>query len=275
MTLFAGRARQNLVHWLRRGDVRLLLPADPGPERMLECVRLFNPHARLASRGSINVDGINEIYLSRGYPVEPDVAAEAGIPGGPGTAFFVTKSTRAQPYNWSDIRRKDSEQADASFRLVKGLAVRLGGLAHPEAPVLDEPLEARVYTDRAVAPESVRDAVARFAPGLAPHHHGTLASMGVSAWRTPDGGLQAELWPAGTAVLMLRDMPRAMNRDWYLRPGELSAVRLEVSTPAGKASPADARLLGECALGLAASLDGICADQLGFVVTRPEDLMLG
>ena len=274
MTLFAGRARQNLVRWLRRGDVRLLLPADPGPERMLECVRLFSPYARPGPRGSINADGVNEIYLSRGYPVEPDVADEVGIPAGLGAAFFVTKTTRAQPYNWSDIHRKDSEQADASFRLVNGLAVRLGGLAHPAAPVLDEPLEARVYTEKAVAPEAVRDAVARFASGLAPYHHVTLASMGVSAWRTPDGGLQAEFWPAGAAVLMPRDMPLALD-EYDALPSELSAIRLEVSTPAGKTDPGTARLLGECALDLAGGVGGLCADQLGFIVTRPEDLVFG
>lgn len=274
MTLFSGRARKNLVHWLRRGDVRLLLPADPGPERMLECVRQFSPYARPASRGSINADGMNEIYLSRAFPVDPDMAAEAGIPGGLGAAFFVSKTTRARPYDWSDIHRKNTEQADASFRLVNGLAVRLGGIPHPEAPVLDEPLEARVYTGRTVDPADVRDAVARYAPGLAPHHHVTLASMGVSAWRTPDGGIQAEVWPAGKAVLMPRGLPLALDEMEPL-PSELSAVRLEVSTPAGKADPAAARLLGECALGLAAGLDGVCADQLGFAVTRPEDFVFG
>jgi hypothetical protein len=38
MELFAARARRNLVRALQK-DVRLMLPADPGPERMLEYVR--------------------------------------------------------------------------------------------------------------------------------------------------------------------------------------------------------------------------------------------
>jgi hypothetical protein len=61
------------------------------------------------------------------------------------TAFFVGKTTRAQPFNYSEVQRKDKEQADASFRLVNGPALRLGGIARPVAPVLKEPLEARVY----------------------------------------------------------------------------------------------------------------------------------
>ena len=45
MALFAGRERSNLVRALNR-DVRLLLPSDPGRERLLEYVRLFDPRAQ-------------------------------------------------------------------------------------------------------------------------------------------------------------------------------------------------------------------------------------
>jgi hypothetical protein len=53
MALFAGRTTQrDLLHWLTPGDVRLLLPPDPGPEQMLEYVHLFDPRAELAPHGS-------------------------------------------------------------------------------------------------------------------------------------------------------------------------------------------------------------------------------
>jgi hypothetical protein len=45
MALLGGRSRPDLLRWLKRGDVRLLLPADPGPDQMLGDVSLFDPRA--------------------------------------------------------------------------------------------------------------------------------------------------------------------------------------------------------------------------------------
>jgi hypothetical protein len=44
MGLWAGRRRQRLVHDLR-SHMRLLLPEDPGRERMVDLMRLFDPAA--------------------------------------------------------------------------------------------------------------------------------------------------------------------------------------------------------------------------------------
>jgi len=275
MTLFAGRARQNLVRWLKRGDVRLLLPADPGPERMLECVRLFDPRAKPVSHGAVNVDGMREVNLSRAYPIDPELAAEAGIPGEFGAAYFVGKTTRAQPYNWSDVQSKDKEQVDASFRLVRGLAVRLGGLAHPhDQPAVAEPLRATVYTPRQdITVGQVQAMVARHMPGIAPYDDVTLGSIGVSAWRTSDGHT-AEFWPVGKTSMMPARVPVAVG-DWYYKRSDLGAVHVQLSTPGNKTGPDAARRLGECALAVARATNGVCTDQLGFRVTRPEDLVFG
>lgn len=276
MTLFAGRARQNLVRWLRRGDVRLLLPADPGPERMLECVRLFDPRARLVSHGAINVDGLREVNLSQGYPVDPEMAAEAGIPDGLGVAYFVGKTTRAQPYNGSDVQRKNSEQIDTSFRLVRGLAIRLGGLAHPHVqPAAAEPLQATVYTPRQdMMPGQVHAMVSRYAQGLEPYDDVTLGSIGVSSWRTTDKRVEAEFWPTGTTPMMPARVPVAVG-DWYYRRSELGAVLVRLSTPGNDTVPDEARMLGQCALEVADATDGVFTDQLGFRGIRPEDLVFG
>src|ERR1700760_2791752 len=106
MALFAGRERGNLVRALG-ADVRLLLPADPGQGQLLEYVRLFNPRAQPTSAGSINVDDAREVYLTRGSVIEPDVASEAGVPAGMRMAFFISKTTRARPFSWSDVQQKN------------------------------------------------------------------------------------------------------------------------------------------------------------------------
>lgn len=255
--------------------MRLLLPADPGPGQMLEYVHLFDPRAELASHDSINVDSVREVYLSRGYPIEPDVAAEANVPDGMGVAYFVTKTTRAQPFSWSDVRRKDKQQVDASFRLVRGLAVRLGGIAHPDnQPAVAEPLRATIYTAREIGADDVRQIVSRFAPGLIPYDNPTFGPVGVSFWRTSDGQLELSHWPQGTVSVLLPHAPRGIGDLFYHRAGSW-AVRLKLSTPGNQVDPATARLLGECALEVAAAAGGPCVDQLGFRVTRPDDLVLG
>ena len=53
MGLWAGRERKRLVDALR-SKMRLLLPEDPGRERMVELVRLFDPDARPAGAGRIS-----------------------------------------------------------------------------------------------------------------------------------------------------------------------------------------------------------------------------
>jgi hypothetical protein len=272
MTLFAGRARRNLVRALQR-DVRLLLPVDVGREQLLEYVHLFDPRARLASQGSINVDNMREVYLTRGSVIEPDVAAEAGVPDGMGVAFFVTNIARAQPFSASDVNRKTKEQYDTSVRLVNGLAVRLGGVAWPEASVMQESLETRVYTSREqITTDEVYAIVDRFAPGLTPYNNPTFGPIGVSTWRTGDGQFEAQHWPRGTVSLLRPHSPRSIG-DLFFHTDQATAIRLQLSAAANEADPRTARLLGECALEVAATAGGVCSDQLGFRVTRPDDLV--
>ena len=48
MALFASRSREHLVRASQR-DLRLLLPVDPGWERLLKYVRLFKQDVRPAT----------------------------------------------------------------------------------------------------------------------------------------------------------------------------------------------------------------------------------
>jgi hypothetical protein len=272
MELFAARARGNLVRALRN-DVRLMLPADPGPERMLEYIRLYDPRASPAKHGQIRADSLVEIYLSSGSVIDPDVAAEAGVPDGTGVAFFIQDAEHAQPFSWSDAKRVAKETYGIAIRLVNGLATRTGGIAWPGARILAEPLEAKVYTaSDQLSADDVYQLAARYAPGLAARKDPTFGPYGVSSWRTPDGQFTAEHWPRGTLAIMLPDAPRSIG-DLYVHMDQASAVRLQLSVPANQADPGTARLLGECALEVAAAADGICTDQLGFRVLRPDDIV--
>ncbi len=274
MALFAGRSRENLLRALDQ-DLRLLLPADPGRERLLEYVHRFDPRARLAGAGRINVDDSREVYILRAAAIGPDVAAQAGVPAGLTVAFFMQNNPRGVPFSLDGPLNSKGELYDTSVRLLNGLAVRMNGLAWPEAPVLDEPLRATVYTFNEVSPEQVHQIAARYAPGLAPYANPSLGSINVSTWRTRDGQFEAQHWPRGTTAVLLPRAPRSVGDDLFYRRNDALAVRLQLATPANRTGPETAMLLGECALEVAAACGGVCVDQLAFRVQQPRELAFG
>jgi hypothetical protein len=270
MALFGPGTRKHMLVALRR-DLRLLLPADPGRDRLIEYVHLFDPRARPAMGGRIDVGDERDFYITEGLAITPEVAAEAGVPAGMTMAYFVQNSERGV-VPWGTPLNSKQELYVRSERLMNGLAVRMGGVAWPEAPVLGEPLRATVYTFSAVTAEQVYEVVARYAPGLAPYADPSLGSINVSTWRTGDGQFELQHWPGRVAAL-LPGVPRGVGDEIFYHRSESRAVRLELSTPANLADPHTARLLGQCALEVAAMSDGVCVDQLDFRLRDPGELV--
>jgi hypothetical protein len=188
-------------------------------------------------------------------------------------AYFVQNNPLSTSYSTKGLQSAKKELYLASERLVNGLAVRMGGVAWPEAPVLGEPLRATVYTFREVSAEQVYEIVASYAPGLAPHFDPTFGPVGVSTWRTGDGQFEASHWPKGTVSALLPRAPRGVGDEIFYHRTESRAVRLELSTPANQADPHTARLLGQCALEVAAMSGGVCVDQLDFRLRDPGELV--
>src|ERR1035438_7912134 len=79
--------RRSLVRGLGRGRC-VLLPSDPGQERMIELMRLFNPAVRPASAGRISADG-RHITLTRPQRIDAGTASRAQTPLGLSTVYFV------------------------------------------------------------------------------------------------------------------------------------------------------------------------------------------
>ena len=272
MALFGPGTQQHMLVSLRR-DLRLLLPADPGRDRLIEYVHLFDPRARVAMAGRIDVGNERDLYITEGLQIVPEVAAEVGVPAGMTMAFFVQNNPRGVPFSTIGPLNTKKELYIRSERLMNGLAVRMGGVAWPEAAVLSEPLRATIYTHREVTAEQVHEVVARYAPGLAPHFDPTFGPVGVSTWRTGDGQFEASHWPKGTTAVLLPRAPRGVGDDLFYHRSDNWAVRLELSTPANRADPHTARLVGECALEIAAMSHGACVDQLDFRVRDPRELV--
>jgi hypothetical protein len=271
MGLWPGRERKRLVDALR-SKMRLLLPEDPGRERMVELVRLFDPDARPASAGRVCVDGQRRIYLPRPTAVDPGAAAEAQAPPGLPVAYFVQLRGRSAPLDMSGAQRESQELHQTAVLLVNGLAIRLGGLAWPPPKVAGEPLQATVYTPRPVTASDVLSVVGQYIGRLVPREDAWMTSMGVQSWRTPDGRLQAELWP-GRATLIVMHPPAALG-DVRFRSGQLYTTVLRLTDPARRADPGSARAVGRAALAVAAATGGTCVDPLGFRVLQPDDLVM-
>src|SRR5579871_6417644 len=98
MPLFGPGTRNHMLVSLRR-DLRLLLPADPGRDQLLEYVHLFDPRAQLALAGRIDVGGERDFYITKGLEITPDVAADTGVPAGMTMAFFVQNNPRGVPFS--------------------------------------------------------------------------------------------------------------------------------------------------------------------------------
>ena len=93
MPLFRSHRDELLGNLTRK--MRLLLPADPGQEQMLDAVRQFSPAADVASGGRICVDG--SIYLRSPIRIEAELAAAAQLPPKLRSAISWTGSGRNQP----------------------------------------------------------------------------------------------------------------------------------------------------------------------------------
>jgi len=271
MGLLAGQRRRRLVHDLR-SHMRLLVREDPGRDQMVELVRLFDPDARPAGAGRICVDAQRQLYLTRPSTVDPGTAAEAQAPPGLPVAYFVQVQGRSAPTDISGLQREKRKLQESGILLLNGLAIRLGGFAWPPPKAASDPLQATVYTPRPVTAADVLGLIGQYIYGLVPREDAWMASMEAESWQTPDGRLQAELWP-GRATLAMMDPPAALG-EMRFRSGQLYTTVLRLADPANRTDPDAARAVGRAALAVAAATGGTCVDLLGFRVLQPDDLVM-
>ena len=163
--------RRSLVRDLGRGRC-LLLPSDPGQERMIELMRLFNPAARAASAGRISSDD-RHITLTRPLRIDAETASRAQTPPGLSTVYFVQITVASPVLTPSAVAQGLKELRVIANLLIGGLAARLGGKALPESDRLREPLHADVYSPRAPTTGELSALLEPYAPGLAVGDHGS------------------------------------------------------------------------------------------------------
>jgi len=246
---------------LARGPA-VLFPADPA-DGMAEAVLRYDPAAGVKSDRFVFHNGVE---LFGPVPVTPDLARQAGLPGGMTAGYYAaiieggTSGTRPDSLKWQDAER-----------LVRGLAVRLGGTMHDERPPMDLRLRASVYSGQEVPPEQV---------------------IGVLQPYTSTGELvfEADTGVAGAYYLVTEQEPVFFVAYWpprlsrsrlALPPPAVGALRdsqpcrwdLRTKFPVATVDPQTCQQVAEAALALARCAGGVVIDTYGFPVDRHGDLL--
>lgn len=266
MALFGSQRR--LAHALE-DKVRLVVPADPGPEQLLAAVRLFDPGAR--RDGSKISVASGTVLLTAPTEIDQETARRAQLPPGLSVVYFVdVPEWRGSPGQVTMAREAKRQAMGTAVRLIGGLAARLGGIAVPAADEAAEPLHADVYTTRQVTADEVAGLLAQQAPGLAPVQT-PASSDGAVTLRDDRAPFEIECWPPHNAVMTM-DPPAALGT---MGGGQrLSLIIVRAAQPADSAEPQLARAVGGAGLVIAAGAGGVCVDLFGFRVVRPDDLVI-
>jgi len=238
------------------GSTTLLLSADPG-NSLLDAARLYDPdvrswHGRLVFH--------NGVLLFGPVTVTPKSEQQAGLPAGAAVAWY----TRVAMQTRRDERPAEAKLADGD-RLVRGLALRLGGTTRPESLQPQLQLMASVYSEQGLEPDQVVSVLRPFGGDLRieDQEKDTYNVSGKEIY------FFTAYWSPQRFLAMFE--PAALGKLRSRRPHHWDLV---TGVKASQAASELCLCVGEAALALASRVDGIVTDVLGFRVTKPGDMLL-
>jgi hypothetical protein len=276
MALF--RSRDDKVQWNLTKAVRLLLPENPGPDRMLDAARQYTPAAKPSrlNREAISLDG-KHFFLHPGRHVTPDMGTRAGLPPDITCAFFPDWMGATTGLNTQQRKQVDEVYRQKASYLLGGLAARFGGLWSPRPEDITRPLQAFIFTVQQVDEAGLTGMAARYAPGLAPADS-KWASQNVLTLRGNSNPALVQYWPPDIAKMHKvvfaagPGMPQVLDPSW--QDEDTAVITVEADQPAAGAPPSVGDAVGRVALGLAAETGGVCVDVFAYRVQEPADLVV-
>jgi hypothetical protein len=243
---------------LARGPA-VLFPADPA-DGMAAAVLRYDPAAGIESDRFVFRNGVE---LHGPVTVTPDVARQAGLPGGMTAGYYAAiiegGTSRPDSLKWQDAER-----------LIRGLAVRLGGTLHDERPLMDLRLRASVY--------SVQEPPAEQVIGVLQPYTGTgdlvfEADTGVPGAyylvTEQEPVFFVAYWPPRLSRSRLALPPPAVGDLRDKQPGRWD---LRTKFPVATVAPEICRQVAEAALALARCAGGVVIDTYGFPIDQHGDL---
>jgi hypothetical protein len=273
MALF--RSHDDKVLWSLTKAIRLLLPADPGFDRMLDACQQYRPTARPSrlNHNWICADG-QHFRLHEPGAVRPEMAVQAGLPGDITCVCYVDWDRAEVGLNTQQRKRLGEQYRQLSGYVLGGLAARFGGLWAPHPAEVTQPLRAYVYTVREIDAAGLLAMASQYAPGLAlgePRSDQAIVLHG-------DVPSRVQYWPPYSAVVPKSALvagpgaPAVLDPSWA--DDDTGVIVVQAEQAAVGADPAVAHAVGAMALGLAASSGGVCVDVFGFKVRDPADLVI-
>lgn len=216
------------------------------------------------ARGDHRVFG-NGVLLYGPFEITAKLAAQAGLPEGTVAAYRASILPPAKRHH----RPEDRIRRDAQ-RLIRGLAVRLGGTVHGSRPSQIINLRAAVYAPQPVPPGEVISILQPYANGTlfaednpeTPESYSLLTKESPRFWVIywPPRLARNPIEPPAAAIGALRDQ---------------DPCRWELSNrhPADQASTDLCLDVGRAAFDLARHTGGTVIDSYGFPISKPEDLL--
>lgn len=276
MALF--RSRDDKVQWNLTKAVRLLLPENPGPDRMLDAAQQYTPEAKpfRLNRATICLDG-KHFFLHPGSTITPDMGSRAGLPSDITTVFLPDWNGATIGLNTKMEKQVNDIYRQKASYLLGGLGARFGGLWYPRPEDITRPLCAYIFTVQQVDQAGLAGMAARYAPGLAPADS-KWASEGVLTLRGDSNPSLVQYWPPDIAKMHKvvfaagPGMPQVLDPSW--RDEDTAVITVEADQAAEGAPPSVADAVGRVALGLAAETGGVCVDVFAFRVRDPADLVI-
>jgi hypothetical protein len=239
----------------------LLFAADPAGQ-MADAVTVYDPGLRVRGGRFVFRNGV---LLDGPAQITGEMARKAGLPGGMTVAYFASIAAQAR-----FERRPDDDKWQDARRLIRGLAVRLGGTVHDPGPAMDLTLEASVYSGQPLPVDDVIEVLRPFAGKDL--EAGPMQLQGAYALRPVEGTIlfltmYLPPWVSGRKV---QPPPPAVGK---LRHHNPCLWELYTSVLVQDAEPEDCRTVGGAALALAERTGGVVTDVYHFPVRRPEDLL--
>lgn len=246
---------------LARGPA-VLFPADPA-DGMAEAILRYDPQADVKSDRFVFGNGVQ---LHGPVKVTPEVARQAGLPAGMAAGYYAgiveggTGRTRPDSLKWQDAER-----------LIRGLAVRLGGTVHDERPPMDLKLRVSVYSGHELPASQVVEVLQPFTgTGDLVVEQDTGVSGAYYLLTKAEPVFFVAYWPSRLSRSKLALPPPALGE---LRDKEPCRWDLRTKFPVATVARETCLRVAEAALALAGRADGVVIDTYGFPVDRPEDLL--
>lgn len=238
------------------GHTTLLLTADLG-DALLEAARLYDPEVR---RWHGRLIFSNGVLLHGPVAITPKVEQQAGLPPGMAVAWWAGTAVQ----NVRERRPVEAKLADGDC-LVRGLAVRVGGVTHPAHLQPKLALLASVYSEQGLAPERVADVLRPFAGDL------EVEDKNENGYNL--SGKHIYFYTVYTSPRLFVESVESAALG-KLRSGKLHHWDLLTAVEATHAARELCLKVGEAALALAGQVGGVVVDVLGFRVNNPEDMLL-